>query len=83
METWQDLDHQLFTSFLPLVDSPNGLPKLKVVESIVLEIMGGVGSTPPPPFVEGVGTKYLRTRRVKICYKSFTWKVNLTTIQAV
>ena len=37
-----------------------------VVEDTVSEIMGwGVGSNPPPPFVEAVGTKYLRTGRVK------------------
>ena len=27
--------------------------------------MGGSAQPPPPPFVEGVGTKYLRTGRVK------------------
>ena len=37
-----------FTSFLPLMDSPNGLLKLKVVESAVLEIMGGGGLAQPP-----------------------------------
>ena len=37
METWQDLGHQLY-QFLPLIDSPNGLPNLKVVESTVLHI---------------------------------------------
>ena len=50
------------------MDSPNGLPKLKVVESTVFKIIGeggGVGSTPPSPFVEGVGAQYLRTGRVK------------------
>ena len=40
------------------------LPKFKVVESIVFEIMGGGGVRLNPPFVEGVGTKYLRTGRV-------------------
>ena len=52
--------------FLPVIDSPNGLLKLKFVESTVFEIMGGggggVGST---PFVGVVGTNYLRTGRVK------------------
>ena len=52
------------TGFLPLIDSPNGLPKLKFVESTVFEIIGG--SAQPPPFVEGVGTKYLRTGRVNL-----------------
>ena len=28
------------TSFLPLIDSPNDLSKLKVVESTVSEVMG-------------------------------------------
>ena len=37
-------------SFLPLIDSPNGLPKLKVVDSTVFEIMGG-GSAEPPLFL--------------------------------
>ena len=58
------------TNFLPLIDSPNSLPKLKVVESTVFEIIGGwlnppLPPPPPPPFVEGVSTKYLRTGRVK------------------
>ena len=48
------------------IDRPNGLPKLKFVGSIVFEIMGGDRiNPPPPPFVEGVGTKHLRTGRVK------------------
>ena len=34
------------TSFLPLIDSPNGLPKLKFVESTVFEIMRGQLSPP-------------------------------------
>ena len=47
------------------MDSPNGLPKLKLVESAVFEVMGGGGgSAQPPPFTEGVGTKYFRTGRV-------------------
>ena len=46
METEHDLDHQL-TRFLPLIDRPNGLPKLKVVESTVSEIMGGGGGSTP------------------------------------
>ena len=50
------------TSFLSFIDSPNGLRNLKFVESTVFEIIRGVGST---PFVEGVGTKYLSTGRVK------------------
>ena len=57
--------------FLPLIDSPNGLPKLKFVESTVFEIMEGGGggggeSAQPPSFMEGVGTKYLCTGRVKV-----------------
>ena len=43
----------------------NRLAKLKAVESAVFEIIGGGGSIQPPPFVEGVGTKYLSTGRVK------------------
>ena len=47
------------------MDSPNGLAKLKVVESTVFEIIGrGGGGSTPSPFLEGVGTKYLRTGRV-------------------
>ena len=54
------------TGFLPLIDSSNGLPTLKFVQSTVFEIMGrGLAPPSPPPFVEGVGTKYLRTGRVK------------------
>ena len=53
------------TSFLPIIDSPNGLAKLKPVESTVFEIMGG-RLNPPLPFDKGVGTKYLRTGRVKV-----------------
>ena len=48
METLPDLDHQLH-QFLPLIDSPNGLPKLKVVEFTVSEIMEGRLNRPPPP----------------------------------
>ena len=48
--------------------SSNGLPKLNFVESAVFGMVGGggggVSSIPSPPFVEGVGTKYLRTGRV-------------------
>ena len=51
--------------FLPLIDSANGLPKLKFVESTVFEITGGGGGGSPLPFIEGVGTKYLRTGRDK------------------
>ena len=37
------------------------------VESTVFEIMGGGGGGgAQPPFVEGVGTKYLRTGRVNV-----------------
>ena len=68
METLQDSDHQLY-QFSPLIDTLNGLPKLKFVDSTVFEIMGGGGgggsAQPPAPFVEGVGIKYLRTGRVK------------------
>ena len=39
METSHDLDHQLY-HVLPLIDSSNGLPKLKVAESAVFEIGG-------------------------------------------
>ena len=70
IETWRDLDHQIY-QFLPLKDSPNGLQKLKVVESTVFEIMGeGSAQLPPPLFVEGVGSKYLRTGRIKDSWKS-------------
>ena len=55
--------------FLPFKDSPGGLPKLKFVESTVFEIMGGGVGLTPPPFVEGVDTKYLRTGRVNILPK--------------
>ena len=34
------------TGFLPLIDSPNGLPKVKFVESTIFKIVGG-GSAPP------------------------------------
>ena len=40
------------TSSLPLMDSPNGLPKLKVVQSTGFEIIGGGGGgslNPSPP----------------------------------
>ena len=71
METEQDLDHQLHQFFYL---SWIGLPKLKVVESTVSEIMGWGASAqippPPPSFVEGVGTKYFRTGRVQDCYSS-------------
>ena len=40
METQQDLDHHS-TSLLPLIDSPNDPPKLKLVESTVFEIKEG------------------------------------------
>ena len=63
METQQDLDHRLY-HFLLLIDSPNGPPKLKFEDSTIFEIMG-VEST-QTPFVEGMGTKYLRTGRVNI-----------------
>ena len=66
METWQDLDHYLYR-FLPLTDSPNGLQKLKFVESAVFEIMRGRLPT-PSPYVEVANTKYLRTGRVKSIY---------------
>ena len=56
------------TSFLPLIDGSNGLPKLMfvkptIVESTVFEIIGGGGggvSSNTPPFVQGVGTKYVQ-----------------------
>ena len=48
METYQDLDHQLY-KFLPLIHSADGLQKLKVVESTVFEIMWRSAQTPPPP----------------------------------
>ena len=53
------------------MNSPDDLPKLKVIESTVFEIMeeGLAQIPPPPPFVEGVGTKYLRTGRVKVIRK--------------
>ena len=56
------------TSFLPLIDSSNGLPKLKFVESTVFEIIAPPPPPPPhphPPFIKGVGTKYLCKGRVK------------------
>ena len=52
------------TSFLLLIDSPNGLRKFKVVKSTVSQNHGGGGGgvwSAQPPFVDGVGTKYLRT----------------------
>ena len=60
----------------PVRDSPNGLPKLKFLESAVLRSLawgGEVGST--PPFRDGVGTKYLRTGRVNI----YTVKITADT----
>ena len=45
--------------YLPLIDRLNGLSELKVVESTIFEIMG-VGTTPSPTFLEGMGTKYHR-----------------------
>ena len=44
-----------FTSSLLLIDSPNGLPKVKAVQSTVFKIMEG-GILLNPPFVKGVGT---------------------------
>ena len=38
--------------FLPLIDSPTGLPKLKFVESTVFEITGGSGSATPPSLLK-------------------------------
>ena len=46
------------------------MPKLKFLEFTVFEIIVGrlnPSSPPPSPFVEGVGKKYLRAGRVKIC----------------
>ena len=50
--------------------SPNGLQKLKFVESTVFEIIGGSARPPPPPLIEGVGTKYLCRRGVNISKQS-------------
>ena len=63
MEAQQNLDHQQYQYFLFLIDGSNGLPKLKFVECTVFEIIEGRESA--QPFVGGVGTKYLRTRRVE------------------
>ena len=56
----------LLVGFLPLIGSSNGLPKVKFVKSTIFEIIGGEGIGSNPPFVEGAGTKYLRTGRINM-----------------
>ena len=51
--------------FETLKDTPNPSKGFRFVAFLVLEILGGSFSTPPPPLVLGVGTKTLGARRVK------------------
>ena len=76
METQQD-----FTGFLPLIDSSNGLLKLTFVEAAIFEIMGGGGGgSAQPPFIEGVGIKYLRTGKVNINGQDNCFNANRPTL---
>ena len=54
--------------FETLKDTPNPSKGFRFVAFLVLEILGGSFSTPPPPLVLGVGTKTLGARRVKSKY---------------
>ena len=42
--------------FLPLIDNPNGLSKLKFAVFEIIGEGGGGGELAQPPFVESVGT---------------------------
>ena len=59
----ENLTHQncIFFNYSEIV-----LPKLKFAESTVFEIIDEGGGPAHPPLVEGVGTKYLRTGKVKV-----------------